>query len=58
VKFPAAEGENVTPILHVLPAARVVPHVVVSPNALAFVPEIAIAIPFRALLPVLLTVMT
>ena len=56
-KSPAAEGENVTLILQVSPAASVIPHVVVSPKAAAFAPEIAMAILVSAPVPVLPRVM-
>lgn len=56
-KLPAAEGENVTLILHVAPAGSVVPHVVVCAKAVAFAPEIAMAMLVKAPFPLSARVM-
>jgi len=56
VLVPIAFGENLTVTVHLLPAARLVPHVFVCEKSPEFVPVIAMLVIFIVAVPVLLRV--
>ncbi len=56
VSVPVAAGVKVTETVQLALTASVAPHVVVSPNELAFVPLIVIEAKFRVAVPVFVSV--
>jgi hypothetical protein len=56
VRFPRAEGVNITAIVQLAPAATELPHVLVSAKSLALVPVTVMLVMLKVALPVLLRV--